>query len=235
VIAAIISIVFDSGTKPQSAHCRQRMKQGLFIVIEGPNRAGKTTLIRELADYLKTLGGEVIVTREPGGTPMGEGLRAVLKNSAMAGGTFATALVFNGGRKEHADKVITPARNRGAVIICDRYYISTEIFQGLLAHDVTSSEREILKSIHRNFPQPDLTIFILPTAEVVAKRGAGPGHETDRFEGDPAELTAYAIYSEEYAKVHPTIIIRPTLAAEGQSKVADVIMHQALAKWLQIQ
>src|SRR5258708_7442456 len=99
------------------------MKPGLFIVIEGPNRAGKSTLVRELADFLRKSASEVIVTREPGGTPMGEGLRAVLKNSAMAGGAFATALVFNGGRKEHADKVITPAVNRGSIVICDRYYM----------------------------------------------------------------------------------------------------------------
>lgn len=206
------------------------MKQGLFIVIEGPNRAGKTTLIRELADHLKALVDEVIVTREPGGTPMGEGLRAVLKNSAMTGGTFATALVFNGGRKEHADKVITPARNRGAVIICDRYYISTEIFQGVLARDVTSTEREILRSIHRIFPQPDLTVFILPTEEVVAKRGTG--RETDRFEGDPEELAAYATYAEEYAKMHPTIIIRPILATEGVSKLQEVLVHDVFIRRL---
>jgi dTMP kinase len=218
--------MFDSVTKQQSAHFCQRMKKGFFIVIEGPNRAGKTTLIRELADHLKALVGEVIVTREPGGTPMGEGLRAVLKNSAMAGGTFATALVFNGGRKEHADKVITPARNRGAVILCDRYYISTEIFQGVLARDVTSTEREILRSIHRSLPQPDLTIFVLPTAEVVAKRGAG--HETDRFEGDSRELAAYEEYARQFTQSNPTLVIRPTLGTEGKSKLSEILSSHLL-------
>ncbi|MEY3775481.1 MAG: hypothetical protein RLZZ129_2261 [Verrucomicrobiota bacterium] len=199
------------------------MKSGLFIVIEGPNRAGKSTLIRELATYLKATVAEVIVTREPGGTPMGEALRVVLKDTAMAGGAFATALVFNGARKEHADRIILPAKNRGAIVICDRYYMSTEIFQGELARDVASDEREILRIIHRSFPQPDLTIFILPDAEVVAKRGAG--HETDRFEGNPEELKAYADYAEDYAKTHPTLILRPILATEGESKLSEVISH----------
>jgi dTMP kinase len=202
------------------------MSVGLFIVIEGPNRAGKSTLIRELAAALTASGRETVVTREPGGTPMGEGLRTVLKNAAMAGGTFATALVFNGGRKEHADRIITPAVQRGAVVICDRYYISTEIFQGLLAADVTPAEREILRSIHRSFPQPDLTVFLLPSAEVVAKRGEGS--ETDRFEGNPMEMRAYDEYAQEYARVHPTLIVRPTLAAEGQSKAGEVLAHPLL-------
>src|SRR5205823_4417041 len=113
-----------------------------------------------------------------------------LKNPAMAGGAFATALVFNGGRKEHADRIIVPAVDRGAVVICDRYYISTEIFQGMLAPDVTPAERKILEDIHRHFPQPHMTVFLLPTPEVVARRGAG--FEADRFEGNPAEVAAYS-------------------------------------------
>jgi dTMP kinase len=161
---------------------------------------------------------------------MGEGLRAVLKNPEMAGGAFATALVFNGGRKEHAAKVITPAVNRGAAVICDRYYISTEIYQGTLAHDVTPTEREILRSIHHSFPQPDLTIFILPNAEVIAKRG--DGCEADRFEGNPRELAAYEAYAGEYAKTHPTIIIRPTPVTEDQSKLDEVLVHPVFRRWI---
>ena len=160
---------------------------------------------------------------------MGEGLRAVLKNTNMVGGSFATALVFNGGRKEHADKVIMPAVNRGAVVLCDRYYISTEIFQGIMARDVTSDERAILQSIHRSFPQPDVTIFILPPAEVITKRGAGV--ETDRFEGDPQEIAAYEAYAAEFSKKHVTIIVRPTLATEGQSKANEVLNHGVFSRW----
>lgn len=201
-------------------------------MVEGPNRAGKSTLIRELADYLKAQAREVVVTREPGGTPMGEGLRAVLKNLDMVGGTFATALVFNGGRKEHADKVIMPAVYRGAVVVCDRYYISTEIYQGTLADDVTPTEREILKNIHRSFPQPDLTIFILPSAEVIAKRGAG--HEMDRFEGNPRELAAYEAYVADYAKMHSAVIVRPTLATEDRSKLDEVLVDAVFSRWLHL-
>ena len=93
----------------------------------------------------------------------------------------------------------------------------------MLARDVTLAEREILRSIHRSFPQPDLTVFILPTAEVIAMRGAGG--ETDRFEGNPEEIAAYEAYAEEYAKIHPTIIIRPILATEGVSKLKEVLVH----------
>lgn len=199
------------------------MKPGLFIVLEGPNRAGKSTLIGELATTLRESQREVVVTREPGGTPLGEGLRAVLKNDAMSGGTFATALVFNGARKEHADRVITPALQRGVVVLCDRYYMSTEIFQGALADDVSTQEEVVLAEIHRSFPQPDLTIFLLPSPAVVAARGAGI--EADRFEGDPRELSAYETYAERFSESHPTLLIRPTLEDEHQSKLPLVLEH----------
>jgi len=207
------------------------MNSGIFIVVEGPNRAGKSTLIRELASVLKARGACVLVTREPGGTPMGEGLRAVLKNSVMAGGTFATALVFNGGRKEHAEKIIKPAVSRGTVVICDRYYISTEIYQGMLADDMTHAEREILKSIHREFPQPDLTVFLLPSTEVIATRG--DGSEIDRFEGNPKELAAYESYAPMYSEEHTTIVIRPNLESEGKSKIGEVLSHSIFRRWLE--
>jgi dTMP kinase len=201
----------------------------LFVVIEGPNRAGKSTLIRELAVFLKARGAEVLVTREPGGTAMGEGLRAVLKNPDMAGGAFATALVFNGARKEHAARIIVPAVSRGAVVICDRYYMSTEIYQGSLAHDVTPDEREILKGIHRSFPQPDATVFVIPSAEVIASRGDGA--EADRFEGNPEELAAYEAFAAEFGKTHPTVIIRPILATEGRSKLGEVLNCPIFSRW----
>jgi dTMP kinase len=204
------------------------MKSGLFIVLEGPNRAGKTTLIDELATALRESQREVIVTREPGGTPLGEGLRAVLKNDTMSGGTFATALVFNGARKEHADRVITPGLQRGAVVLCDRYYMSTEIFQGALADDISTQEETVLAEIHRSSPQPDLTIFLLPSPAVVAARGNGK--EADRFEGDPREFSAYEAYAERFSKSYPTLFIRPTLEDEHQSKLPLVWEHELWRK-----
>lgn len=206
------------------------MSSGLFVVIEGPNRAGKSTLIREMSGYLGTLNADVVVTREPGGTPLGEGLRSVLKDSTMAAGAFATALVFNGGRKEHADKVITPAVDRGAIVICDRYYISTEIFQCILADGITNYEADMLRAIHRSFPQPDLTVFILPSAEVLDKRGGGA--EADRFEGNPRELAAYKSYATEFSQKHPSVIIRADLATEGQSRIGEVVNHDVFARWI---
>jgi dTMP kinase len=203
------------------------MDRGLFIVIEGPNRAGKTTLIKELASFIGKTSRNIVVTREPGGTPFGEGLRAVLKNPTISAGTFASALVFDGGRKEHADKVILPAVDRGAIVICDRYYMSTEIFQGVLATDITPAELDILKNIHKTFPLPDLTVFVIPTLEVITARGAGT--EGDRFEGNPRELSAYAEYAADFALSHPSLILRPTLTEEGQSLLPALLRHPLLS------
>jgi dTMP kinase len=195
--------------------------RGLFLVIEGPNFAGKSTLIIELAEWLRGLGYEVIVTREPGGTPMGEGLRAVLKNPAMRGGAFATALVFEGARKEHADVVITPGVARGAVVICDRYFHSTDIFQIDLSGALSAAEKKVLRDIHATFPQPDLTVFLIPTDEVIAARRRVDG-EVDQFEGNPRELSAYRDYAASYGDTNPALLLEPTEQEEGQSKVGKV-------------
>ena len=201
---------------------------GIFVVVEGPNRAGKSTLVQEFRGLAGMVTGEVLVTREPGGTPLGEGLRAVLKDATMSGGSFATALVFNGARKEHADRVITPALQRGALVVCDRYYASTEIFQGLLANDIRDNEMGILRSIHASFPQPHLTVFLLPGPEVIMERGKGP--ERDRFEGNARELEAYEDYAREFAKTHPTMIMRPTRGQGPCAVFSEIMRHPVFEK-----
>jgi hypothetical protein len=80
------------------------------------------------------------------------------------------------------------------------------------------------------FPQPDLTVFVLPNADVIANRAQGS--EADRFEGNPREAAAYEAYALEYAKLHPSVIIRPTLATEGRSKINEVLMHAAFDRWI---
>lgn len=190
--------------------------RGSFLVVEGPNGAGKTTFIAELAEALRNAGREVVVTREPGGSLFAEGLRTTLKDPARKAGAFATALVFNGARADHADSVITPALERGAVVICDRYYHSTEVFQITLSDELTQEQVDLLQRLHRLFPQPDVTVFILPTPELLAKR-LGTVREADRFEGNVRELAAYTEYAHAYSRTHVALTLRPGIGNESLS------------------
>ena len=196
-----------------------------FIVFEGPNYSGKSTALTELAAVLLAQGREVVTCREPGGTPFGEALRVTLKDPATRAGTFASALAFNAARKELNEVVIGPALARGAMVLLDRYFMSTEIFQGTLAPDVSQVERTILASLHRTFIQPDLTVFLLPSAEVIQQRirRARLDFGPDRFEGNAGEVTAYEKYAANYAGQHPTLILRPKLADEGRSLCPQVL------------
>jgi dTMP kinase len=100
----------------------------MFITFEGPEGSGKTTQIRLLADALREQGREVVSTREPGGVEAAEQIRELVLNAELA--PEAEALLFLAARAEHARKVIRPALERGAVVICDRFNDSTLAYQG---------------------------------------------------------------------------------------------------------
>jgi dTMP kinase len=203
------------------------MNHGIFIVFEGPNRAGKSYAIGQLEDALNALGGvEVVSTREPGGSPLGEGLRTVLKDPAMKGGAFASALVFEGGRKEHLDHLVAPAIERGAIVLCDRYYPSTEVFQMELSGDLECEEKKVLKLIHSSLRQPDLTVFIIPQQNLLDERMAeAEATEADAFEGNPMEREAYERFAVEYSRSHLTLVFQPSLANTRADIGAEVLAY----------
>lgn len=107
------------------------MGAGLFISFEGVDGAGKTTQVNLLADYLRTLGREVVVTREPGGTALGTQIRAMLltANPDEEISSRTEALLFAADRAQHVSEVIRPALERGAIVITDRYLDSSLAYQ----------------------------------------------------------------------------------------------------------
>lgn len=107
------------------------MGKGFFITVEGGEGAGKTTLIARLAEWLAEQGYEVAVTREPGGIPIAESIRAVIldkNNTAMDPRT--EALLYAAARRQHLAEKVLPALNRGAVVLCDRFVDSSLAYQG---------------------------------------------------------------------------------------------------------
>ncbi|MBX9763216.1 MAG: dTMP kinase [Pseudomonadaceae bacterium] len=154
---------------------------GLFITLEGPEGAGKSTNRDYLATRLREQGIDVLLTREPGGTPLAERVRELLlapSEEPMAADT-ELLLVF-AARAQHLAQVIRPALARGAVVLCDRFTDATYAYQGG-GRGLSEARIEVLENFVQDTLRPDLTlVFDLPV-EVGLARAAARGR-LDRFE-----------------------------------------------------
>lgn len=154
---------------------------GLFITLEGPEGAGKSTNREYLAERLREQGIEVLLTREPGGTPLAERIRELLltpSDEAMAADT-ELLLVF-AARAQHLAEVIRPALARGCVVLCDRFTDATYAYQGG-GRGLSGARIATLENFVQGELRPDLTlVFDLPI-EVGLSRAAARGR-LDRFE-----------------------------------------------------
>lgn len=156
--------------------------RGRFITFEGIDGAGKSSHIEPLAAKLRESGHTVLVTREPGGTPLAERLRELLLNAPMD--ALTEVLLVFAARRDHVQQVITPALARGDVVLCDRFTDATFAYQGAgrgFDHDVLDT----LESwVHADL-QPDLTFWFDLSAEQAAERLAA-ARAPDRFERQDA-------------------------------------------------
>lgn len=176
---------------------------GTFIVFEGPDGSGKTTQIQLLADALKALGHRVTVTREPGGTIIGEKLRALVLDHGNGDiDPHTEALIFAASRAAHAHQKIRPALMRGEIVLCDRYIDSSAAYQGagrgLGINSIINLSRWATTDL-----LPDTTILLdLPLAESQA-RTASRG-TTDRME-DSDDTFRQALHNTftHLADTHP--------------------------------
>jgi len=154
---------------------------GLFITLEGPEGAGKTTNREFLAERLRTAGHEVLLTREPGGTPLAERIRELLlapSDEPMA--TDTELLLMFAARAQHLDQVIRPALVAGKVVLCDRFTDATYAYQGG-GRGVSEARIAVLEDFVQGTLRPDLTlVFDLPV-DVGLARAAARGR-LDRFE-----------------------------------------------------
>lgn len=147
-----------------------RKTRGKFITIEGLDGCGKSTQLEKLASVLRADGLDVVETREPGGTPVGEKIRAVLLDSRTSGLSprAEMALMF-GARAQHVDEVILPALANGVWVLCDRFTDSTEAYQGggrkLGSEPVLALHKLLCHDL-----QPDLTILMLSDVEASVAR-----------------------------------------------------------------
>lgn len=162
--------------------------RGRFLSLEGVDGAGKSTHAAWLAGAIAALGNRVTVTREPGGTPLGEQLRELLLHVPMSHDT--EALLMFAARREHVEQVIEPALARGEWVVCDRFTDATYAYQGG-GHGVPRERIAELERFVHGDCQPDLTIlFDVPLAvsrERLQRAQAG-GRALDKFESEKQEF-----------------------------------------------
>jgi len=166
------------------------LARGLFITFEGGEGAGKSTQITRLAEKLQRKGYDVVVTREPGGSPGAEALRhVILSGAAEPFGRRMETLLFAAARSDHVEQVVRPAIGRGAIVLCDRFLDSTRVYQGSDSED----DKAFIASLERisvNGMMPDMTLVFdvdpeLGLRRATIRRGAG---EADRFEKETLEV-----------------------------------------------
>jgi dTMP kinase len=157
---------------------------GLFVTFEGPEGGGKSTQIRRLADHLTQRGIAVVVTREPGGTALGEAVRELLLGSRHSDMLPETeALLNSAARAQHVAEVIRPALAQGKVVLCDRYLDSTLAYQGA-GRGLSIDDLVTLQSFATCGLWPDLTFLLDLPVEVGLSRRVASGEPLNRFDAD---------------------------------------------------
>ncbi|MFE0172467.1 dTMP kinase [Streptomyces sp. NPDC059002] len=160
---------------------------GFFIALEGGDGAGKSTQAEALAEWIRAKGHEVVVTREPGATPVGKRLRSILLDVSSAGLSHrAEALLYAADRAEHVDTVVRPALERGAVVISDRYIDSSVAYQGA-GRDLSPTEVARINRWATGGLVPHLTCLLDVSPEAARERFT---EAPDRLESEPAEFHA---------------------------------------------
>ena len=161
---------------------------GQFITVEGGEGAGKTTQMMFIRDYLERKGHRVVMTREPGGTPLGEEIRALLLEPRVGGmAPSAETLLMFAARAEHLEQVVRPALSAGYWVLCDRFTDASYAYQvggrGLPKEKCAGLEAWVHGQL-----QPDLTFVFDLAPQIAGERISGQRRELDRFEQEKADF-----------------------------------------------
>jgi dTMP kinase len=180
------------------------MKKGYMIVCDGSNGAGKTTIIKAIKEHLESRGREIVVTREPGGTPIGEKIRDIVLSSDTPEMCDITELMlFAAARAQHVKEKILPAINSGKIVISDRFDAATVSFQHYargLSLDLTLQ----LNNIALNGFKPDINIILDLDPVIGLERVNSRGEGLDRMENEKMEFLKKARFGYlEQAKNDP--------------------------------
>ena len=207
---------------------------GIFITLEGGEGSGKSTQMRLLAEKLESLGHQVITTREPGGSPGAEAVRHVLLSGAAEPfGAELEAMLFAASRADHVDQIIRPALEAGKIVISDRFFDSTRVYQGT-AEGMDENLLQRLEHIACGDTWPDLTVILDIDPHEGMKRAAERRNESeapDRFEKESIRLQAKRrkAYLDIAAKEPERCVV---VDAEGTPQAVSKRLWQAAEKRL---
>ena len=160
---------------------------GIFLTFEGIDGSGKSTQARLLAEHLQSIGRDVVLTREPGGSPGAEEIRSlVLEGDPERWSAETEILLFTAARRDHLERTIEPALANGKVVICDRFADSTRMYQGLSRGDL----RGMVDELHNLMigREPDMTLLIDMDPDTGLSRAKGRQGSEERFEDFGPEL-----------------------------------------------
>jgi dTMP kinase len=209
------------------------MTRGLFISFEGIDGAGKSTHIDSVAALFRHAGRALVLTREPGGTPLSEKLRELVLHEPMD--PLTEALLMFAARREHLVQVIEPALARGDVVLCDRFTDATFAYQGggrgFDWQVLSQLERMVQQTPSGVLRQPELTVWFDLEPRIAAERLAS-ARVPDKFESQPADF--FAAVREGYARrlaEMPERFARIDAAQSREAVGADVV--RAVQTWLQ--
>lgn len=211
------------------------LARGLFVTFEGGEGAGKSTQIARLAAALRADGRDVLLTREPGGSPGAEAVRHVLLSGAAESfGPAMEATLFAAARSDHVEQVIRPAVARGAIVLCDRFLDSSRVYQGITGN-LDPTFMRALERVAINGMMPDLTIILDIDPQEGLRRASdrrGEG-EADRFEKET--LAIHSRRRDAYldiARQEPDrcLVVDAAAAPDTVAAVIETAVRAAMAK-----
>ncbi|MTI65961.1 MAG: dTMP kinase [Firmicutes bacterium] len=204
--------------------------KGLFITIEGPDGAGKSTQIKLLEKYLNELGYRIVITREPGGTKISEDIRDIILDNENVEMSYETeALLYAASRAQHVHERILPALKEGKIVICDRFIHSSLVYQGV-ARGLGIKEVRDINEFAIKGVKPDVTLFFDIPPEKALKRKIA-SDKADRLENEDISFhkKVYKAYLE-LKKLYPTEIemIDATKSIEEISKEIERVIKKVI-------
>lgn len=194
-----------------------------FVSFEGGEGVGKSTQLRRLASLLAREGLDVLVTREPGGTPSAERIRALLLDPALDCAPDAEILLHFAARADHLDRAVMPALARGATVLCDRFADSTLAYQ----HFGAGADRSLIDGLTARLPiMPNLTFVLVAEASIRRRRLAGRAGQADRYERrDDAFHARVAHGFDQILAANPDRCVR--IDANGDEDSVAALVHAA--------
>lgn len=207
------------------------MSKGLFIVFEGVDGSGTTTQAKILATALEERGRAVVLTREPGGTPVAEQIRQLVLDPALRDMKYRTELLlFAASRAQHVEELIAPSLAAGKVVICDRFTASTLAYQAY-GRGLDADIAERVNNLAVGSCKPDLTIFLSLPLEEALRRRQSRGGVTDRLE-DAGEMLQASVAKgyEKIARSQPEVSMVVDARPEP-GEIANRIQQSLSERW----